>query len=455
MSRISTRNHDTDNTKADQHDQHDWFYFFLFAFIIVIVTSCGSTGDDIDVAEAEGDPAAVETTTTTTAPETTTTQVEATEATEAVAAVEANFELIGELDLTTEEINAMVAFVEQAAGRDFLRPPKIEVQSIEDFEAGLSPDPEVEAILEENAEGTARLYQALGYTDDGVDELRANLAALGQSTEFISGRYDPTDDVVYMPNGALVDDDFNAILVHELLHALDGQHVDLAALIDQLGELQGAEVWTDETFSITAVVEGRATAVQFEWMMANNVIPSQTDMPEAFNTVPAAAINAVILPYQLGAQSIMELGGAAETWDLYESFPASSEQMVFPDRIGTDVPIEVAAPQVEGEVFYEGTNGVEGMLVLGIGDTLEPAPALVFETLGAAEGWGGDYFIVSGDEAESCFTGVIVADTPEDLAEIESLFTSWTQRETSSPVTRSAVVDAGSLTITSCAPFNA
>lgn len=438
-----------------------WLFIFgTICGVIVgnlLLTACGSAAENTEASAADDEVVEVveestedvDSSTTAEAPETTTTEAPA------VDVVEANFELVGELDLTTEEINAMIAFVEESAGRDFLRPPKIEVQSIEDFEAGLAADADREAILDENAESTARLYQALGYTDQGPDELNANLLALGQSTDFISGRYDPTDDAVYMPEGVLVDDDFNAILVHELLHALDGQHVDLAGLIDELRDLAAADVWTDETFAITAVVEGRATAVQFEWMMANNVVPSQTDIPEAFDTVPAAAINAAIIPYQLGAQSIMELGGASTTWDLYENFPASSEQMVFPDRIGTDAPIEVAAPQVDGEVFLEGVNGVEGMLVLGIGDTIEPEPAIIFQTLGAAEGWGGDYFVVSGDEAESCFTGVITADTPQDLTEIESLFSEWAERDTSHPVTRTAVVEADSLTITSCAPFNA
>ena len=129
--------------------------------------------------------------------------------------------------------------------------------------------------------------------------------------------------------------------------------------------------------------------------------------------------------------------------------------MVFPSRIGNDEPIAVEAPLVEGEIFFEGVNGVEGLLILGLGDTLEPEPALIFEILAAAEGWGGDQFVLSGDENQSCLTGSIAADTPEDLAELESLFSGWSARETTSPVTRTAVVDAGLLTISSCAPFNA
>ena len=463
-------------TEKETTPDHDSFEPWMLAAVMVllvtvVLTGCGSQVVANTDSESAAASAEVSTTmpTTTEASTTTTTTTEASTTTTAmpsedvapasetgeVVAEEPRFELIGELDLTTAEVNDMVAFVEASAGRDFLRPPVIEVQSIEDFEAELVPSPEIAALMEESAEANARLYQALGYTAQGVGELANSLADLGQSTDFISGRYDPTADVVYMPEGVLVGDEFNAILVHELLHALDGQHVDLVGLLDRLEELAGADTGTDEAFSIIAVVEGRATAVQFEWMFANNVIPSQTDIPEAFNTVPAAAINAAILPYQLGAQSIIELGGPAETWDLYDDFPTSSEQMVFPSRIGNDEPIAVEAPLVEGEIFFEGVNGVEGLLILGLGDTLEPEPALIFEILAAAEGWGGDHFVLSGDKNQSCLTGSIAADTPEDLAELESLFSGWSARETASPVTRTAVVDAGLLTISSCAPFNA
>ncbi len=434
-----------------------WQAILLLAALGLFGFACGSVaGSQLGSDDADAEPTTTTTTEAVPAEEVTDEPSEEEVVEEAaVVEVEANFELVGELDLTIEEINDMVAFVEESAGREFLRPPRIEMQTIADFEAGLIPDAEFAALMAEGAESNARLYQALGYTGDGVDQLAANLANLGQSTDFISGRYDPADDAVYIPQGALVGDDFNAILVHELLHALDGQHVDLEGLLDELGGLALSDVATDEAFAIAAVVEGRATAVQFEWMMANNVIPSQTEIPEVFDTVPAAAINAAILPYQLGAQSIMELGGPAETWHLYDEFPASSEQMVFPARIGKDEPVAVEPPVVEGEVFFEGVNGVEGMLVLGLGDNFQPEPAQIFETLGAAEGWGGDYFVLSGDENESCLTGTIVADTPEDLAEIEAMFKGWSEREMSFPVTRTAVVAGEALTISSCAPFTA
>ncbi len=369
------------------------------------------------------------------------------------ASVEPNFALTGELDLTTAEINDMVSFVEQSAGREFITPPIIQVVSIEEFEAGLVPDAEFQAAIDANSETSARFMQALGHTTLGVDELAAEFADLGSSTDLISARYDPATDAVLMPIGQLEGDDFNAILVHELLHALDDQYVDLGVLIEQLEELAVEDVTSDVAFQITAVVEGRATATQFEWMQANGVVPVQEDLPESFKRVPASAINDVVLPYQLGAQTIFQLGGVEATWDLYDNFPVSSEQMIFASRIGTDEPVEVARPVVDGEVFDEGVFGAEGMLLLALGNNLEPSQIEVISAITAAEGWGGDYYVLTGDAAESCLTAAIVADTEMDFTELVDLFTEWADRETVHPVERSVAVEGESLTISSCAPF--
>ena len=432
----------------------------MLLFFVFVLGACGTASGEVasETAVADAPVAEVEeeatTTTTTAAPETAADS--ATEApAEEVAAidVEPNFELIGELELTTGEINDMVAFVEQSAGREFARPPVIEIVSVEEFEAGLHPHDDLAAHIEEGEEPTARFHQALGDTTLSADELAAELATLGTSTELISGRYDPADDTIYIPDGVLTGDDFNAILVHEMLHTLDDQYVDLGALIERLEDLAIEEVASDSAFQIAAVVEGRATATQFEWMMANNVIPGEQEIPESFSRVPVWIINSVTLPYQLGARSIFEQGGVAATWDLYENFPESSEQMIFPSRIGTDTPTTVEPPVVDGEVFIEGTMGVEGILLLGLGNNLEPSQIEVLTVLAAAEGWGGDYFVLTGNETESCVTGSIVADTEADLAELADLFTEWANRETVHIAERSATVDGETLTVSSCAPF--
>ena len=229
--------------------------------LLLVLAGCGSQADTV----ASEDPASIATTTTPTeaaevvAEEATSeTQTEAEdaelEAVETAAAeVAANFELTGELDLTTTEINDMVAFVEQSAGREFVTPPIIQIVSVEEFEAGLTPDEEFQAVIDENSETSARFMQALGHTTLNADDLEAAFAELRSSTDLISGRYDPWTDEVLIPEGVLEGDDFNAILVHELLHALDDQYVDLGALLDEVGELAAEEVSSDRAFQLSLI----------------------------------------------------------------------------------------------------------------------------------------------------------------------------------------------------------
>ncbi len=431
----------------------------LLLSLSVLAGACSSS--EQTATDASPATAVVETTkapapTTTKAPaETTppTTAEPAPSTTEAPMVDEPRYELIGELDLTVAELNDMVAFVEETMDRPFKTPPKIVLQSVEEFEAGLVPDAEMQAIQESQAESSARFFQALGQTTLGADELLAKLKAVGSSTDLISGRYIPEDDAVYIPEGVLGGDTFNAILVHELAHALDGQYVDLAAIVETLQAMAAGDEITDAGFPIQATVEGRATAVQGRWMMANNVIPEDGGIPDSFNELPPSVITSVLLPYQLGAQSIEALGGPANTWNLFDEFPSSSEQMIFSDRIGTDLPSVVEAPVAQNEISSEGILGAEGILLLLLGESLTPGQIEVVTALTAADGWGGDRFIVDGDETASCFRANMVADSAAEFAELEAAFTGWASKESVPGAERSVMVDGEMLLLTACAPF--
>ncbi len=427
--------------------------------ISLIATGCGSDTDPEAAEESVDETVAPEVTTA--APSTTSTTTTSTAAptttqaptTTVAAEPEPAFELEGEIDLTTAEINDMISFVEETMEREFVTTPRIVVQSIADFEAGLVPTDEEMALNESRKEQTARFYQALGHTTTGVDDLHEALVGVSSSTDLISGRYDPFDDAVYVPDGALVGDTFNAVLVHELAHALDGQHIDLAGLINQLKDINEREALSDDGFAIRAIVEGRATAVQGRWMMTNNIMPEPADVPESLEALPPSIINSVLLPYQLGAQAIETLGGPAATWDLYDNIPTSSEQMLFTDRIGTDLPVEIAQPPADGEVQVSGTIGAEGILLVAIGDTLTPSQIDIVTAIGAIEGWAGDSMVLWGDDVTSCMRLDVAADTPEDLTEIETLFTGWAAKESVPGAERTAELVGDIVRVTACAPF--
>ena len=106
-------------------------------------------------------------------------------------------------------------------------------------------------------------------------------------------------------------DSFRSTVVRELVHALDGQHIDLVAVEDAIEAASDADNF-DELFSRAAIIEGRAISVQVRWDAANDFVQSP-DLPAGAENVPPAALLAVALPYSFGLQYIEMNGGVADT----------------------------------------------------------------------------------------------------------------------------------------------
>lgn len=357
-----------------------------------------------------------------------------------------NFELTGDLGLTTEEINAMVSFVEESTGREFLYPPKIVAQTESEFSTGLTPPAdEIDEFVEDG--GVAiRAMQAYGHTELGVQEALDGWLDVFTSSDGILAYYDIETDTVFMPIAEAVTDDFRSTLVHELVHALDGQHVDLVTYEEDL-RAAGEAGDFDGVFTRAAVLEGRATSVQGRWNQANSVVLNP-ELSDSVLALPPAIIVAQSLPYALGAQFVEGNGGPAETWELYETGPKTSEAIL---NMADDEPtVEVAVPAADGEVLDTAPFGAVDLVVAMLGDALEPSPTKMLPTLIAAEGWAGGQQVVWGDDSTSCVRVALAADTPEDLAEIEAAFELWVAEN---PDDRSITPGTDVIEITGCAPY--
>lgn len=356
------------------------------------------------------------------------------------------FELQGELPLTDGEVNELLAFIEDETGRDFLRPPVIVAQSADAFREGLQEDL---GEFEEEADNTVRYLQALGLTDDGVAEVTDAFRELLLSPEGILGYYDPATDELYVPVEATADDDFRSLLVHELVHALDGQHADLTLLerlIDE-GELTGDY---EPVVGLQAVAEGRATMVQNTWEAANGVETVPPDDLGAAEEVPPALVLDLSVPYAFGEQYILLQGGPDQTWELLTDPPTSSEVFMIPGPTDQEPVIPVATPGAGGLVLDDFVFGAADLLVWMLGETLEPAPDLVFSTINAVDGWAGGRAVVWGDDIESCVRIALAADSERDLGEIRTLVESWADRE---PDGRTVETQGELVVVTGCAPY--
>lgn len=365
---------------------------------------------------------------------------------------EPQFELKGdgELPIDQAEVNSLVAFVEDETGRDFQRPPVVVVQNAETFAAGLLPaDQAEEDEARAEADLLAHTYRALDLGDQSGPELFDDITAFATSPEGIGGYYDPETDELYVPadfdsSSEAEIDGFRSLLVHELTHALDGQYADLSLLLENVED--AADPFLDEVFADRAVVEGRATAVQLRFNIAEAITPESPDLD--FD-VPNAYVLTLVQPYQSGAQWVEGQGGPAETWDAVGQAPATSESMLFgrPD----DEAITVEAPSIDGTVLAEGSIGATGLFLWLTGDNLIPGPELG-PAIEAADGWGGDAYVLWSDDTQSCVAVNIVGDEQTDTDEIEAAFSAWADIEPDNGGSRGVEVGSEFLTITSCGP---
>ena len=365
---------------------------------------------------------------------------------ESAADDEPNYVVQGQLPLEVAEVNELIAFVESETGRLFLRPPTIVAQSTEVFFANLEEDL---AEFDETADITVRTMQALGLTSLGVDEVNNAIQALLASPSGVAGYYDPDVDELYVPIDAQAEDEFRSLLVHELTHALDDQYVDLGAL-DVLSDEAEITGNFEPVVALQAVGEGRATAVQNRWMRANGVsAPEGTEADLlALETVPPAFVLGLSLPYAFGEQFIEGQGGPANTWDLLDNPPASSEEFLVPGATGEAV-TDVAPPPADGPVLDDIVFGASDLFTWLLGESLDPDPSLIFPTFAAIDGWAGGRSVLWGDDTESCVRIALVADSKADLDEIQGAIELWAERGND----RSVTVEDDQITATSCAPY--
>jgi len=240
----------------------------------------------------------------------------------------------------------------------------------------------------------AEAYALLGLVPEAFD-LRATL--LEVYTEQVAGFYDPDSTTLYVlddqPQSSL-----EALLVHELVHAVQDQWVDLDAATEYA-------LGNDRRSAAQAAIEGHATLVMLEYtlnqmgsteidvvempMFAAQLRPSLDGVREqypALGAAPRIIQESLLLPYLAGAAFVQAAWSArGSRVPLGEILPTSTEQVSAPARFTSDPPdapteveLRVAAPAT---VLHTDVLGFAEMRVF-------------LEELGAsaavADAWDGD-----------------------------------------------------------------
>lgn len=195
------------------------------------------------------------------------------------------------------------------------------------------------------------------------------------------------------------------IYVHEFVHALQDQHFDLAAILD---DAEANEDNPDRVQAIISLVEGDATAVMNEY----TVIATEENPIGALVEILLAGANTGSLTIPEGIPAIMEaellspyLDGsifvsalkAEGGWDMvdaaYDNLPESTEQILHPRKyLEGESPIEVEMLDGEGllgdtwQLLFDRPMG-EFFLREYLYTQLS-----VSDARAAAAGWGGDRY---------------------------------------------------------------
>ena len=284
--------------------------------------------------------------------------------------------------------------------------PELETFLVEELERQLPPERETAVV---------RSYARLGLVPPDL-ELAPLLRDL--LLEQVVGYYDPARDTLWVVAGvdtALAD----AVLVHEIVHALQDRAQDLDSL------LRANLKANDRATAAQAALEGHATLVMLEWQLARLTagrfgvedlpdlsVLDEGDLMEAaglampaLTSAPRVVRESLLFPYVGGLRFVRarERALGRTSPPLGEAMPETTEQVLHPEKsFGADrdrpVAVRLPEPVPEGwrEVHSDGLGELESRIWL---EELVGDPA---DAKRASEGWDGDrYRLLEGPGGEA------------------------------------------------------
>lgn len=291
-------------------------------------------------------------------------------------------------------VDSLRAPVETAAGLRFTSPPRSAMRSRDQVRQYLIRKLD-EELPPKRLHGIETTYRLFGLLPDTL-QLRPLLIDL--YTEQVAGFYDPDSATLFGVEGA-DRTQLRLVLAHELIHALQGQHLPLDSILD-------ARENNDRLSAAQAVLEGQATLASIEvlapgydvmqnpqfWELYREQVRKQQSSMPVFRRSPLVLRETLIFPYLQGAEFMhWWVRGGRGPIPRGPQMPISTEQVLHPDRYARgDVPVSLAFPPEDGVVYED---------VLG-----ESEVRVILATLAGSDevqtvlpiGWGGDRYRVYG-----------------------------------------------------------
>ena len=311
-------------------------------------------------------------------------------------------------------------------------PIQLATRSREDLETFLVAQM-AEQMPPDRLEAVVRTYARLGLVPETID-LEPLLRSL--LLEQVVGYYDPARDTLYVVD-RVDESQIEPVLLHEIVHALQDQYVDLDSLMKANQEAN------DRGTAAQAAMEGHATFAMLEWQLAammggsadlttlpgldgllgdDPLAAAGIEMP-VLAEVPAVIRESLLFPYLGGLVFVQKhwAGPWGRVPPLGADMPVSTEQVIHPEKFEpgqADMPTDVRFLEVPSggwtEVLTDGLGELETRLLLR-----EFLPDRE-EADRAAAGWDGDRFRLLDGPSGEVLVWATVWDTERDALEFET-----------------------------------
>lgn len=289
------------------------------------------------------------------------------------------------------------------------------------WEYGTRANEMAQALGGDELRQLGRLAAAGGIVPEGTDLVSLGASFLAVSA---SATYSPLDKQILLIDKA----NDEQLVTHEFVHALQDQHFDLMKL------LTVRPYSFDRTEAVFAVIEGDAMNVQrraeegdaYGRRTLEEIARQETERFSQYRTevgrwFPPLLIETFIFRYRDGTrfvEAVRRRGGERAVDELFLHPPASSEQVLHPDKYfqaeaPRDVQVDEAGFTGNGWRISSSTSvgeiGVRGLLLAGVSEQ---------EAVRGGAGWGGDRaYLFEGDKGSTLFVWKTMWDRREDAEE--------------------------------------
>ncbi len=354
-------------------------------------------------------------------------------------------------------VQKYVDFVEKKRGLEFQHPVYVDFLPADEFKEQVTTDRDdlSDDDLEE-LEHTSGMFRALGLFEGDVDFFDKLTELQGKG---IIGFYSYDDERLRV-RGTELTPYVVLVLVHELTHALQDQNFDLGKRFEELRKADDAKS-SAAADGFDALVEGDARRIEDSWRASLSkreqaaLDKEKNKEAKGFKNsskgIPEVLVTMLAAPYDLGQALLavaVQQGGDDEVDNLFRSPPKTEEQQLDPWTLIADHQGSLTVPEPDlpdgAKSFDDGVFGAVGWLMV----LSERLPAQ--QALTAVDGWGGDSYVAYDLDGVSCVSVDYRADTPEDLAQMQTSLRAWAAKgpKGSANLTR----DDATLVFTSCDP---